>query len=86
MLETSEKRTRGIVSGFVLTKKIKFVHETKSRVFFRVFTFSFQRLNGLFFSKDQKYCLENLSLPSAPSAILGALHFLNLQGNFSRLI
>ena len=38
-----------------------------------------------FFSKDQKYCLENLSLPFAPSAILGA-GYLNLQGNFSRLI
>ena len=57
-------------------------------MFLSVFTFYFQRLNGLFFcffSKDQKYCPENLSLSSAPSAILDALHYLNLQGNFCLL-
>ena len=84
VLETSEKRTRGIVSGFVLTKKLNLymVHETESRVFFSVFTFSFQRLNGLFFFQRPKKLPWKSELAFRTVCHFGCITLFKLPGQF----
>ena len=63
-------------------QKIKFVHETESRVFFSVFTFSFQRLNGLFFFQRPKIVPWKSELAVRTVCHFGCIILFKLAGQF----